>query len=214
MGCAGGTLPIDGGCLQLMPLSHNTPRVGEWRGGQHPPLPRLPPALLLLGGLGPPSPFCCIPLLVFLGKGGGGGHLTLCPRGQWCGRETRPAVHHSVVVAVFPLPGLVDALPSASHPAAGRWGGGVNKADGRGCSLSLHSLASLLSSVRRLCDQASEGALWGRPAPLIPLMPLCSSLSPAILSMGCYFLPQGRKPHSPGKPLFLGGSAARGAAAV
>lgn len=69
------------------------------------------------------------------------------------------------------------------------------------CSLSLCGLASLLSSVRRLCDQAREWAPTGRARHLIPppILP--------FLSMGCHLLPQGKNPLSLGNP-HLGSSAA------
>lgn len=89
------------------------------------------------------------------------------------------------------------------HPVEGL---GVNKADGRGLWRSLHGLASLLSSVSHLCGQASQGHCGQGQVPRVPLMSLCSDLSPAALSVGCYLLPQGRNPLSPGTRPCLGGS--------
>lgn len=83
---------------------------------------------------------------------------------------------------------------------------GVNKADGRGLWWSLHGLASPLSSVSHLCGQASQGYCGQGQAPRVPLMSLCTDLSPAALSVGCYVLPQGRNPLSPGTRPCLGGS--------
>lgn len=74
-------------------------------------------------------------------------------------------MHRSLVVAVFPFPSLGVCGP---QPAT-LWGGvAVNKEDGRGLSLSLNGLASLLSSVRRLCGQASKGKPWGEPGTFCP----------------------------------------------
>lgn len=83
------------------------------------------------------------------------------------------------------------------HPAKGL---GVNKADGRGLWWSLHGLASLLSSVSHLCGQGSQGHCGQGQAPRVPLMSLCTDLSPAVLSVGCYLLPPGRNPLFPGTP--------------
>lgn len=132
-----------------MPLSHNTPRVGEWRGGQHPPLPRLPPALLLLGGLGPPSPFCCIPLLVFLGKGGGGVTSPFVPGDSGVGG--RPVLLCIILLSLlfFLSPAWWMHCPQPATPQRGG-GGGVSikrmAGDAR-CPCTAWPLCCLLSVV-------------------------------------------------------------------
>lgn len=94
--------------LLLIP-SRETPRLGESGGGPAQTAPCPPPPSLLLVGLGPRSPFCLVPFWFsfgvgspsVLGDGGVGG--------------IRPDVHHSVVVAVSPLP-----RPRGPSPPAGR----------------------------------------------------------------------------------------------
>lgn len=129
---------------------------------------------------------------------GAGGSLAPCAGG----RGAHPAVHRSVVVAVFPLRGLEGPSP----PRPPLEGLGVNKADGRGLWRSLHGLASPLSSVSHLCGQASQGHCGQGQAPRVPLRFLYTDLCPAALSVGCYLLPQGRNPLSPGTRPCLGGS--------
>lgn len=155
------------GLVVLMSLISQEPQGWSVKGGV---LPRLPPALhhCSQGSLGSPSLFCCIPLLVFLGGEGTGCHLALCPRGWQCGMGG--AILLCIVLLslmCFLLPGLGNVCQL--QPATLQRGEGINKVDGREPLLSLHGLASLLSSVRRLCEQVSEVAQWEGPGP--PLSP-------------------------------------------
>lgn len=170
--------PPSVGLTVLMSLSRKALGLESGARGSTCQCPGSPqPCTAALRALGPPCPFCCILLLVFPG-----GHLAPCPWGQSCGGGAHPAVHRSVVVAVFPLPCLGVRCPPAGCPV--ERGLGVNKADSGEGSLSLHGLASLLSSVRRLCGQVSEGAPQGGPGAPRPLVPLCMRLSLAFISMG------------------------------
>lgn len=154
--------PHSWGLAVLMPRTCNTPRVGERMGAAAAAAQAVPsPAPLLPGAWGRPACLVAFPSWFSCAPG------TLVGRGA----PTHPAVRGSVVITVFPLCGRGGVSPSAAHPMEPV--GGVNKVDGKGCSLSLHGLASLLSSVRRLCGQVSEGAPWGGPGtPHLPSAPL------------------------------------------
>lgn len=151
-----------------MLLSHETPRVGEWGGGQYPSLPRLPPALhcCSLGGWGLLARFVAFPSWL--------SWEVTSSSVPWDGSVRGRPVLLCIVLLLslfFLSPAWGGASPPASCPV--EEGVGVNKADDRGRLLSLHGLASLLSSVRRLCGQVSEGVLWGGPGtPCPPDAPL------------------------------------------
>lgn len=121
-----------------------------------------------------------------------------------CWREGGPVL---LCIVLLSLLFFLSVAWRVRHPRGRPSEGlGVNKADGRGLWRSLHGLASLLSSVGHLCGQASQGHCGQGQAPRVPLMSLCTGLSPAALSVGCYLLPQGRNPLSPGTRPCLGGS--------
>lgn len=101
-----------------------------------------------------------------------------------CWREGGPVLLCIVLLSLlFFLSVAWRVRHPRGRPAEGL---GVNKADGRGLWRSLHGLASLLSSVGHLCGQASQGHCGQGQAPRVPLTSLCSDLSPAALSVGCY----------------------------
>lgn len=175
------------GLAVLMPLSHRTPSIGEWNQGQHLLLPWLPPAphWCSLGDCGLPACFVaflsCFPGGVTSpsvpGDGGvGGGPVLLC----------------TVLLSSLFFLSLARGRMAPSWLPHGE-GGSIKRMAGDACcpctAWPLCCLLSVVCVARQVRGHHGEGQV-----PLIPLMPLCTGLSPAVLSMGRYFLPQGRKP--------------------
>lgn len=167
-GLSWGHSPHSWGLAVLMPLTCNAPRLGSRVGGSTHPCPGCPqPCTVAAQEAGASQP-----VLLHSPPGFPAPQGTL----PWEGYPYPSCCVWFCCHHCFFSPWLGGGVsPSAGHPME-LGGGGVNKADGKGRSLSLHGLASLLSSVRRLCGQASEGAPWTGPGtPHLPSAPLLGS---------------------------------------
>lgn len=161
--CPGGALPIHGDWLCSCPGPATPPGLGSRVGAAAAAAQAVPsPAPLLPGAWGLPACLVAFPSWFSCAPGDSGWEG--CPYPSCCAWF---CCHHRFS---SPWPGGVS--PSAAHPMEPV--AGVNKADGKGCSLSLHGLASLLSSVRRLCGQG--GNLFPQENPF-----LGSSAAPRFL---------------------------------